>query len=94
MKLQSIFFEDVKGVLKCLEAVSGDSTVQVVRLSNKLDEGYDGAATAGYRDVSLNLRLSTTETRSLGLDGFVCELQLILIDFARIKVLPSPIFTN
>ncbi len=76
----------MNGVLKCLEAVSGDSTVQVVRLSNKLDEGYNGADTAGYRDLSLNLRLSTADTRRLGLDGFVCELQLILIDFARVKV--------
>ncbi len=73
-------------MLKCLKAVSGDPTVQVVRLSNKLDELYDGAATAGYRDVSLNLRLSSADTLRLGLDGFVCELQLILIDFARIKV--------
>ena len=77
----------MNGVVKCLEHVSSDSTVQVVRLSNKLDETYDGAATAGYRDVSLNLRLSTADTLRLGLDGFVCELQLILIDFARIKVL-------
>jgi hypothetical protein len=85
-KFQSIFFKDVKGMLKCLEAISSDSTVQVVRLNNRLDERYDGAATAGYRDVSLNLRLSAQDTQLLGLNGYVCELQLILIDFARIKV--------
>ena len=38
-----------------------------------------------YRDVRLNLRLETAATRRLGLDTHVCEVQLVLLDFALIK---------
>ena len=83
---QSIYFHDMDGVAACLRAVGGDPCVRVVRVSHKLADGYDAAETAGYRDVSLGLRLRTEAARRLGLHGFVCELQLILVDFARVKV--------
>ena len=76
----------MEDILACLQTLAADAEVQIVRINNKLDEGYDSRVTAGYRDVSLNLRLCTPATRRLGLDGFVCELQLLLIDFARVKV--------
>jgi hypothetical protein len=38
--------------------------------------------------VALNLRLDTAETRRLGLEAHVCEVQLVLVDFARLKVQP------
>jgi hypothetical protein len=37
--------------------------------------------------VVVNLRLETSETRRLGLDGHVCELQLILTAFAKLMVM-------
>jgi hypothetical protein len=85
--LQSIYFHDMDGVAACLRAVGSDRCVRVVRVSHKLADGYDSEETAGYRDVSLGLRLQTEAARRLGLHGFVFELQLILVDFARIKVL-------
>ena len=85
---QSIYFEDMDGVAACLSAVAGDPCVRVVRVSHKLADDYDAEETAGYRDVSLGLRLRSEEACRLRLHGFVCELQLILVDFARIKAPP------
>jgi hypothetical protein len=36
--------------------------------------------------VSLNLRIKTERTAALGVDGHICEIQLILLPFARLKV--------
>ena len=54
---------------------------------------YDGAATAGYRDVALNLRLRTAAAIELGVDAHVCEVQLLLRQFAEIKVLRFSYFS-
>ena len=42
------------------------------------------------RCVVANLRLETSETRRLGPDGHVCELQLILTAFAKLMVESTP----
>ena len=39
--------------------------------------------------MSLNLRIVTERTAALGIDGHICELQLILRSFAELKVPPS-----
>ena len=36
--------------------------------------------------MSLNLRIKTERTAALGVDGHICEIQLILLPFARLKV--------
>ena len=61
-----------------------DPEADVLRVVNRLHHNY---ATAGYRDVALNVRLETAEIASLGLNSHVCEVQLVLIDFAKIKVI-------
>jgi hypothetical protein len=57
-----------------------------MRIKNRLDPDYDSARSAGYRDVGVNLRVVTPETRALGVDAHVCELQLLLRRFAELKV--------
>ena len=64
-----------------------DPEADVLRVVNRLHHNYDATATAGYRDVALNVRLETAEIASLGLNSHVCEVQLVLIDFAKIKVI-------
>ena len=59
----------------------------ILRVKNRLDPAYDAAASAGYRDVALNVRIDSDETRGMGVEGHVCELQLLLLPFAEIKVL-------
>ena len=35
--------------------------MQIIRVKNRFDPDYDSTATAGYRDVSMNLKLTSTE---------------------------------
>ena len=43
-----------------------------------LDPCYDSALSSGYRDVMINICIKTPETKSLGVQHHVAELQLIL----------------
>ena len=83
---QSIVFLDLCDLVTCLKIVGADQEVQIVRIKNRIDPGYSGAESAGYRNVSLNLRIVTSETIALGIDTHVCELQLLHSSFAKIKV--------
>ena len=85
---QSIVFDDLQNLAACLEAISSDPEARVVRVKNRFDPSYDGNETAGYRSVSLNLKLVTSATIDLGVDLHVCELQLLHVLFAEIKVVP------
>lgn len=91
--VQALFFREPGDLLRCLRAVCDDPAVRVARLTNRLHAGHDPTATAGYRDVRVNLCLASAAARELGLDGVVCELQLGLVDFARLRVpaMPCPL---
>jgi hypothetical protein len=65
--------------------IGGAPLAQVVRAKNRLDDGV-AAAAGGYRDVALNLRVATAAARSMGVDGHVCEVQLVLQSFHALKV--------
>ena len=84
---QSIVFEEISDIHACLQAIHEDSEVVLLRVNNRLHTSYRAEQTAGYRDLQLNLRIVTTETQQLGINMHVCEVQLLLIDFARIKVI-------
>ena len=86
---QSIVFEDLAGVAACLAAVRADKEVRVLRVKNRLDPDYDAAASAGYRDVALNLQLVSAQAGQLRVDLHVCEVQLLLLPFAQLKVRPD-----
>ena len=83
---QSIVFDDPAGVLACLRAVAADPEVRLVRVGNRMDPDYDGRASAGYRDLALNLRVATEATARLGVGMHVCEVQLLLRRIAELKV--------
>ena len=83
---QSIVFENMEGIARCLQEIRLDPDAVVVRVKNRYDPKLDSALSAGYRDVSLNLRLRQPLTRELGIDAHVCEVQLILRAFAELKV--------
>ncbi len=84
---QSIYFKDVDSLFQCLQLICIDPSIKIARICNRLHDAYDTSATAGYRDVLLNLSIATEETKQLHIDRAVCELQLTLVDFAVIKVL-------
>jgi hypothetical protein len=83
---QSIYFESIAGVTACLAAISRDSDVELSRIKNRFDPGLNSAASAGYRNLAVNLRIVTAETRALGIEMHVCEVQLLLLPMAAIKV--------
>jgi hypothetical protein len=84
---QSIVFEEISDIHACLQAIHEDKEVVLLRVNNRLHTAYHTEQTAGYRDLQLNLRIVTTDTQQLGINMHVCEVQLLLIDFARVKVI-------
>ena len=83
---QSIMFEDVSDIVSCVAYMSSDPEVSILRIKNRLDPNYNAGVSAGYRDVGVNLRLVCDETRIFGLHAHVCEVQLLLSSFAKLKV--------
>jgi len=49
-----------------------------------MDPDYDGHQTAGFRFISINLRIDVKLTRALGLETHISEVQLVLFDLALI----------
>ena len=82
---QSIVFVTVQDLLSCLNAIAVDPDVVLLRVKNRLDPDYDAAMSAGYRDVNIVLRLRTALTAWLGVDGHVCEVQLVPQAVAELK---------
>ena len=83
---QSLVFRRPADLVACLAALAGDSEAALLRVKNRLDPRDDAAGSAGYRDVAVNLRVDSDEARQLGVEGHVCEVQLLLLPFAEIKV--------
>ena len=86
---QSIVFDSAADVAACIRAVRKDSDAHVVRIKNKLDPAFDACPYGGYRDVAVNLRLSTPAAVRFGLESHICELQLLLRPYAEFKVKKS-----
>mmetsp|Transcript_28191 Transcript_28191/g.65833 ORF Transcript_28191/g.65833 Transcript_28191/m.65833 type:complete len:93 (-) Transcript_28191:194-472(-) len=69
----------------CIGCIVTDENVMVERLKNRMSPEYDSAETAGYRDVCINLRVCNKLAQALGVELHVCEVQLLLLDFASLK---------
>mmetsp|Transcript_13017 Transcript_13017/g.20459 ORF Transcript_13017/g.20459 Transcript_13017/m.20459 type:complete len:133 (+) Transcript_13017:153-551(+) len=82
---QSITFKRVEELEQCLKLISKDPEVAIHRVKNRLELNYNDEASAGYRDVLINLRIVNTATKSLGLDIHVSEVQLLLESYAEKK---------
>ncbi len=83
---QSIVFDTAADIAACISAIGGDVDVVVERVKNRMDPEAEFRAVGGYRDVALNLRIDTEETRATGVETHVCEVQLLLRCFDTIKV--------
>jgi hypothetical protein len=84
---QSLVFESLADLTACLRAVLADPELDVVRVKSRYAQSYPAAASAGYRDVGLQVRLAGAAAAAAGpaAAGHVCELQLLLLPFARVK---------
>ncbi len=83
---QSIVFDSIADLALCLRVMEDDPEVHLVRIKNRMDPSYPSLLSGGYRDVSVNLRIVSAQTKGLGLAMHVCEVQLILKRFAEVKV--------
>ena len=62
----------VRDIASCLQNISNDPHVQILRIKNRLSPDYNAAElSGGYRDVALNLILITPETQRLGSSIYV-----------------------
>ena len=77
----------MQDLANCLKTISGDHTVCLVRIKNRLDLLYNVGQSGGFRNLALNLSLATEWSHNLGLEKHVFELQLILKSFAELKVI-------
>ena len=83
---QAVVFDTLRDVRACLAAMTADTEVELVRVKNRCDPGYDAALlSAGYRDVNVNLRLRCKAAQRLGVDLHVCEVLLLLRGIAEVK---------
>jgi len=82
---QMLIFDNFSSLVDFIIVLQQDPQVEVVRVKNRFDSKYDSWVTYGYRDVNLNLKVSTEETRMLGVDMQICELQLALRCFADLR---------
>lgn len=80
---ESIIFEDFLGIAACIRALASDPHVVIERIKNSLDPTLDASPTAGFRAVSLNIRIVSPLSRWLCVDGHVCELLLTLRPLAQ-----------
>ena len=87
---QSIVFDHVADLLGCLQDIFIDTEIVVVRIKNRFDLAYDAVETAGYRDVSINLRIDNQVTWDMGVETHVCEIKLLLTEGAKVKVRSRP----
>ena len=72
--------------MACITLMKNDGDIKVVRVKNRLAPSYSSSKSAGYRDVGINLRICTAKTMKAGLNGHICELQLLYKPFAAFKV--------
>jgi hypothetical protein len=82
----SLYFDTIEGVVQCLSLIQKDQEVILVRVKNRFHPAFDSEQSAGYRNLALNLRVVTKETLALGIETHVCEVQLLLVQMAAIKV--------
>ncbi len=84
---QSIYFKTVQDISTCLAAMTRDPDVVICRIKNRFDPGMHSDESAGYRNLAVNIRLDTAETRALAVETHICEVQLLLLQMAAIKVM-------
>ena len=83
---QGIVFDDLQNLTQCVLAVRDDPDVEVVRFKNRLDPTFNSAQSAGFRNVSINLRIRNQQTEAFGVETHVCELQLSLRKISELAV--------
>jgi len=82
-----IVFEEIEDLCDCLSALVDDETVSIVRIKSSMTKsGLKPVVNTGLRFVSVNMRISSSRTRKLGVSAHVCELLLMLRPDAQASI--------
>jgi hypothetical protein len=85
----SIVFDRVTEMKKCLQAILNDRRICVVEVKNRFSVLYDSMQSCGYRDIQLKVtvdrRQFSSDELDMGLHEHVCEVQLHLNAYYRLK---------
>ncbi len=79
-------YESVAALTAGLLAISTDEEVVLVRVKNRMLVEHPADETEGYRDVAINIRVVNEDSRNLGIETHVAEVQLVLRAIYNIKV--------
>jgi len=82
---QEIAFRNIRDLMQCVHEVCRDRDVTVERIKNRMHDDVDMTLTAGFRSIVINLKIQSTESEGCGVEGHVCELILLLLDFAELR---------
>mmetsp|Transcript_28826 Transcript_28826/g.45207 ORF Transcript_28826/g.45207 Transcript_28826/m.45207 type:complete len:575 (-) Transcript_28826:409-2133(-) len=82
-----IIFRYVADLTSCFEAILKEPNVELLRVKNKLkfDTDLPGGEVTTFRDLHMNLRLHTQEAYTMGVQGHICELQLVPAQVFKVK---------
>ena len=77
----SIAVDNIVQAMDVIKLVTARATVRTIK--NRYDPRYDATATAGYRDI--NLQLSFPQLQGTDLAEYIFELQIIIATFLEVK---------
>lgn len=72
----TIVCSTLRVLLGVIQAIEQHPGLEILRIKNRLNPAFSADSSAGYRDILLNVRVST---------GHICELQVTLEAFLHIK---------
>ena len=81
---QRIIFYSLSDICRCLDTIAESPHLKIVLFQNSFDPDSDAHRSAGYRHVTVMLRVVTDATTAFGLSGHCCELQLSHQRMARL----------
>jgi len=81
----TIVFASVHDLRSCLDSILKDRDLEIIRIKNRLALDYNSHISCGYRDVGICLRIRKELTDKYAIDQHICELQLVLEQFAKLK---------
>jgi len=74
-------------LLACMDWLMNDEDIHVLRTKNSMDPDSDPQHLSAFRQISVNLMISSEGTKRMGVSMHVAEIQLLLLPFAKIKTL-------
>jgi len=82
---ETLVFSQAADLLKCLQLLGEDHEIAVIRTKSSMDPDGSPQHLSGFRQISINFTILSDRACKRGVSWHVCELQLLLLDFALLK---------